>query len=84
MFYTRLWSCLQGEKVYIPLGRHSPQADTPQGRHPQADTSPRADTPFPRLDGHCSGRYASYWNDFNWLFMLSDVAEKLSLSVSSP
>ena len=33
------------------------------GRHPPADTPPLADT-LPPLDGHCSGRYASYWNAF--------------------
>ena len=37
-----------------PPGRHPP------GRHP----SPWADTPHPWADGHCSGRYASYWNAF--------------------
>ena len=30
---------------------YTPPADTPQGRPPAAD-------------GHCSGRYASYWNAF--------------------
>ena len=37
---------------------HTPlRADT----HPQADT-PQVDTP--PADGHCSGRYSSYWNAF--------------------
>ena len=56
------------------LGRH-PRADTPlpaQAPPSQADTTAllgrhhphlRADTPPPG-DGHCSGRYASYWNAF--------------------
>ena len=61
--------------AYIPLGRH-PCADTPWADTPQADTPcpvhagihthllPSAcwDTHTP--DGHCSGRYASYWNAF--------------------
>ena len=34
-----------------PLGRHPPPADIP-----------RQTPPLP--DGHCSGRYASYWNAF--------------------
>ena len=43
-------------------------ADTPpQADPPWADTPPLADppgqTPLPQ-DGHCSGRYASYWNAF--------------------
>ena len=51
-------------------------ADTPLGRHPSwADTLPRQ-TPHPGRhplgrhtppDGHCSGRYASYWNAFLYL-----------------
>ena len=44
--------------IHTPLGRHPP-AHTPVDRHPPADT-PWADTP----GGHCSGRYASYWNAF--------------------
>ena len=55
--------------VYTP--RHTPPRQTPPGihplgRHPQADTSwadPLLQTPHPS-DGHCSGRYASYWNAF--------------------
>ena len=38
----------------LPLARHPPPWQTP---------SPWADTPLPS-DGHCSGRYASYWNAF--------------------
>ena len=64
---------------------HTPWADTPQqadtstaryplGSNPSpwADTpwphSPRADTPS-QADGHCSGRYASYWNAFLFLLL---------------
>ena len=75
--------------MYTPQSRHTPQADTPLGRHPawQTPPSPWRDTPTPTgqtpptptgptalgrhptrqnlpVDGHCSGRYASYWNAF--------------------
>ena len=56
----------------------TPTGQTPQGRHPPADTPcpvhAGIHTPFPvhtwihPPDGHCSGRYASYWNAF--LFVL--------------
>ena len=51
---------------YYPLRQISPGqtplADTPLFRHPLwANTW--ADTPRPG-DGHCSGRFASYWNAF--------------------
>ena len=39
----------------IPLG-------TPAWTHPPGQTTPWADTPPPPGDGHCSRRYASYWN----------------------
>ena len=38
------------------------------------DTPPRADTPHPNThpaDGHCSGRYACYWNAFWFKFIIS-------------
>ena len=69
-----------GQTLPTPLGRHpSPQADNPMGKHPQADTSPGQTPPgqtpslsrqaspgqtHPPRDGHCSERYASYWNAF--------------------
>ena len=31
---------------------------------PGADTPTPEETPPPRADGHCCGRYASYWNAF--------------------
>ena len=66
-------------------GRHPP----PSGRHPhwadppQSDTPSQADTPCPvhagiHTDGHCSGRYASYWN----AFLLNLF--KLDLNVQGP
>ena len=54
------------------LGQTTPWADisqhalgqTPLGRHIPACTG--TDTPHPSPpDGHCSGRYASYWNDLS-------------------
>ena len=62
-----------------PWSRHPPRADTPWSRPPRADTSGAdplgADTPLeqtppppeadnPPENGHCCGRYASYWNAF--------------------
>ena len=49
----------------ISLGRHSPrQLSTPPRQTSTA--SPRQTLPgrHPLQDGHCSGRYASYWNAF--------------------
>ena len=53
----------------IPLGRPPSKADIPLGRcslgrHPPRQTPLWADTPPPPPpgDGHCSGRYASYWS----------------------
>ena len=60
----------RGRLADTALGRHTPRADTshPPGRHlppPWADTShPPGQTPQPPSDGHCSRRYASYWNAF--------------------
>ena len=47
--------CMVG---YTPQSRHLPGS-----RHPPPEQTPPtgADTPPPR-DGHCCGRYASYWN----------------------
>ena len=58
-----------------PLGADTPQEQTPpweqtppKSRHPPgADTPLGVDTPreqTPSRDGHCCGRYASYWNAF--------------------
>ena len=51
---------VRGRCTYpLPPARQMPPGQTPPlGRHPP----PWADTP--RSDGHCSGRYASYWNAF--------------------
>ena len=46
-----------------PFGQTTPlppQADNPSW----AGTPPGRDTPAPAPDGHCSRRYASYWNAF--------------------
>ena len=42
-----------------PLWVNTPSRQTP----PMADT-PEADTPQTLTDGHCCGRYTSYWNAF--------------------
>ena len=52
-----------------PLGRHPSRqtpswADTPPGRHPPRQTPPSQTPPGRPPNGHCSGRYASYWNAF--------------------
>ena len=53
--------CLWGT---LPPGRH-PRGRHLLGRHPQAD--------IPPYDGHCNGRYASYWNAFLlFLFVVCD------------
>ena len=65
-------------------GVHSPWRNPLPGRHPhRADTRP-GQTPLPISDGHCRGRYASYWNAFlfnfsyqfsmpSWYFSFSSV-----------
>ena len=62
-------------------GRHPPadtpwQKDTPPGQTPaprQADSPIWAVTPPPR-DGHCSRRYASYWNAYLFMFIIIFLA----------
>ena len=66
------------QRVCIPTftEAHTPWADTPQA-DPPVRPPPWADTPWetppgrhplgrhpPPPDGHCSGRYATYWNAF--------------------
>ena len=62
-----------------PLGRHLPgQTPPPQGQSPPGQTPPPADTP--QADGYCSGRYASYWNAFLFLYsnlFLSPLVDRL-------
>ena len=48
------------------------------GRHPPKQT-PRADT---LTDGHCSGRYASYWNAFLF-FNLSSALGSIHSTIKS-
>ena len=65
-----------------PPRQTSPWADTPMGRHPQADApwtdTPLADTPqwadtpwASPGDGCRSRRYASYWNEFLLIGIIS-------------
>ena len=65
----------------------TPQARTPKqaplpGRHPTGETLPGQTSPSPwALHGHCSGRYASYWNAFLFdKFDLNFKAEKTLFS----
>ena len=53
-----------------PPWADTPYADTPRKTLPWADTPKQ--TPPPRANGHCSRRYASYWNAFLLLVMLWD------------
>ena len=45
-------------------GRHPPR------RHPPRQTPRPGQTPPPRADGYCSGRCASYWNAFLFLYFV--------------
>ena len=50
-------------------GQTPPRQTPPPGRHPLTRHTPQPDTHLDRhspapQDGHCSGRYASYWNAF--------------------
>ena len=59
--FTSMSFCPRGVSTHCMQGYttgHNPSGQTP----PPSQTPPWADTPSP--DGHCSGRYASYWNAF--------------------
>ena len=75
-FHRRLWFCSQGGCVsQYALGKtHPSRADTPTCVIQHA----LGQTPSP--DGHCNGRYASYWNAFLFLWCLSFVLWSFSLS----
>ena len=64
---------LGGEGGYAPLHAviHSPSRQT----HPPGQIPPpgRHTLGIPHRDGHCSGRYASYWKAFLLLFVLTLV-----------
>ena len=59
MFFYRCLSVHGGLSGQTPPRQTPPQADTPQ-----ADTPPGRHPLGRPQDGHCSGRYASYWNAF--------------------
>ena len=59
------------------VGGCIPQADTP---NPLADTSWQTTPP---RDGHCGGRYASYWNAFLWNCFWSLSLLKVSIKLDS-
>ena len=51
---------------------YTPPAGTPPCRYPPREgTPPWVVTPPRPHDGHCSGRYASYWNAFLFLWKCS-------------
>ena len=55
---------------HLSPGRHPPEAHIPW-KHPRKYTPPPPPEAHPPPNGHCSGRYASYWNAF--VFDLSFV-----------
>ena len=56
-FFPKIWMDLMFSQACVKNSVHGGCTPLPPGRHP-----PRlADIP---PDGHCSGRYASYWNAF--------------------
>ena len=63
--------CMLGYTPTHPT-RHTPRADTPLPYTP-----PLID--IPPSDGHCSGRYASYWNAFLLFYVVFITARKRSL-----
>ena len=59
-------------------GKHPPPEGTPlTGRHPLAGRHPPGQTP--PSDGHCSGRYASYWNAFLFNAKFNFIIGRLNL-----
>ena len=56
-----VWADTPQADTPSPSGQTPPWADTPQADPTLGQTPTWAD--FPQ-DGHCSGRYASYWNAF--------------------
>ena len=55
-----------------------------EGGARQTPTTPRPGRPPPtREDGHCSGRYASYWNAFLFFLLLKLPTRKLTRQINS-
>ena len=70
--------CPQGEVHTLPPSwPDTPPGKHPLSKHPQADIpqadNPQADNPTLQADGYCSGRYASYWNAFLFIFVISST-----------
>ena len=61
----------------LPQSRHPPGSRPPRADTSQEQTPPGADTPLeqipPPRNGHCCGRYTSYWNAFLFIMMLKDI-----------
>ena len=49
---------------HIPLEAHTPPGSTPPRSTPPQEAPPGSTPLSLPSDGHCSGRYASYWNAF--------------------
>ena len=73
-----------------PLGQTPPRTDTPRGRHLPGQTPPPGQTPSRQIpqtgrplpqDGHCSGRYASYWNVFLLLLLTTRKPNEFSTAL---
>ena len=54
---------VQGVSASVHARRYTPHGQTSLRRHPPGQIPP---------NGHCSRRYASYWNAF-WLFKINAV-----------
>ena len=68
VWQTHLRQTYPLRQTHPPRQKHPPGRHTLLGRHPlwvdnPLGNPPPRQTPRP-LDGHCSGRYASYWNAF--------------------
>ena len=62
-------------KCTSPRQTDTPWQTTPPGRHLPRQTP----TPTPLRDGHCRGRYASYWNAFLLIMCPQQYRTKFSL-----
>ena len=61
MYPSMHWADTPPPRAHTPLPGHTPSwVDTPPGRHPLHSAC--WDTRPPPRRGHCSGRYASYWD----------------------
>ena len=74
-----------------PCRQTPPRQTPPAGRHPLRQTPPYRHTPPgrhpphppPPVNGHCIGRYASYWNAFLFNGNIKTIADQFMLSPSA-